>query len=122
MNMHKADIKMNDNFNSTITVDDKEMKYVTALDLHMDTQSVPELTLQMMVMPEASLYSAVYIEYTPNSLQEASKMLIQEIENNPSMRSGIIFSIVSALNDYNLPFMPEDELADHILKRVIGEE
>lgn len=65
------------------------------------------------------------MESDQNKIQESCKILREELMKHGDLYSGFISSIESSLKEQKvtgLPFQPESDIADKILKRIIGEE
>lgn len=67
----------------------------------------------------------VHFDYSPYTVKEACKILREELLKHGDLYNGFISSIESSLKEQKvtgLPFQPESDIADKILKRIIGEE
>lgn len=67
----------------------------------------------------------IHFDYSPYTVKEACKILQGELLKHGDLYNGFLSSIESSLKEQKvtaLPFKPESEIADNILKRIIGED
>ena len=103
-----------------IFVNDEEISNVTKIEYVADTDSVPRVILELnangLQAPAQALLS-----YTPETLQEATKILSSEYLSNAYFRSAVVSSIRSVLNE-RWTGDSSDRLADKIADRIFGLE
>lgn len=64
----------------------------------------------------------VEISFSPETLKEAAKIICKETKDNAFFRDAVEASIASAIRENPLPFADEDEIAEKIVDRLIGED
>ena len=120
---------------TTIEIDGRPIHRVRSIDYHVCVDEEPEISLEMSGTGEIDL-DAEYIklDISPLNAQDAFMILRHELsKENPrhkhfgtdnELRNGFIASIKSALEEgFSMPDgITDDELAEKILDRLIGEE
>lgn len=104
-----------------IFVNDEEISNVTKIEYVAEVDSIPKVVLTL----NASGLQApaqVMLSYTPETLQEATKIIASEYLTNTYFRAAVISSINSALNERWMGGNTRDNLANRIADRVFGLE
>lgn len=103
-----------------IYVNDEEISNVVSIQYTADVDSIPRVILELnangLQAPAQALLS-----YTPQTLQEATKVLSSAYLTNAYFRASVISSIKSALNE-RWTGGTGDHLAEKIADRVFGLE
>lgn len=120
---------------TTIEIDGRPINHVRSIGYHVCAGEEPEISLEMSGTGEIDL-DAKYIklDVSPLNAQDAVMILRHELsKDNPrhkhfgtenELRNGFLASIKSALEEgFSMPDgITDDELAEKILDRLIGEE
>ncbi len=95
--------------------------------VEIESESIPEVNIKM--RGTIPLYTAeqakVKFDFSPTSIQDALFILVIELQKHSDVYNGFLASIESSVREQKLcglPFQPEHEIAEKILKRIIGEE
>lgn len=108
-----------------VFVDGKKLKRVNHIDFNIDVTEVPQMNVGIVGGCDFEGMADIHFDYSPYTVKEACKILQEEILKHGDLYNGFISSIESALKEQKvtgLPFQPESDIADKILKRIIGEE
>lgn len=122
-------------FGTTIEIDGRPINHVRSIDYHVGVDETPEISLEVCGSAEIDL-DAEYIklDISPLNAKDAVMILRHELsKDNPrhkhfgtenELRNGFLASIKSALEEgFSMPDgITDDELAEKILDRLIGEE
>lgn len=102
-------------------INDHKIDKVKSVDFHVVVDEIPTFDFEMMGIPEIDMTGDVRFSFTPQTVQDAVTVLQNELMNRGDVYNGFLASIRSAIRDCENEIY-EDELAKHILKRIIGEE
>lgn len=108
-----------------VFVNGEKLKMVNHIDLNIDVDEVPQVNVGIVGGCDFEGMADVHFDYSPHTVKEACKILQDELLKHGDLYSGFISSIESSLKEQKvtgLPFQPESDIADKILKRIIGEE
>lgn len=108
-----------------VFIDRKEIKRVRSIDFAVSVECVPEVTVGIVGGCDFEAIADVCLDYSPETVKEACKILQEELLKHGDLYSGFISSIESSLKEQKvtrLTLQPESDIADKILKRIIGEE
>lgn len=108
-----------------VFVNGEKLKRVNHIDLNIDVAEVPQVNVGIVGGCDFEGMADIHFDYSPYTVKEACKILQEEILKHGDLYNGFISSIESALKEQKvtgLPFQPESDIADKILKRIIGEE
>lgn len=106
-----------------VFVDGKQVEKITHLDFQVNPLEIPSVTLNIERMSGVDFEGQAEVDFlnTPFTVQNACKILQEELLKHEDLYRAFSASIYSALKD-----MPEDtfidEMPEIILKRIIGEE
>lgn len=113
----------NDLIGTECYINDQKTECVRAVDFRAVVDEVPTFTFEVMGLPEIDMPGDIRFSFTPQTVAEAVKVLWNELLKHNDVYDGFLASIRSAIKE-----LPEDkaiwadELAEMILKRVIGED
>ena len=105
--------------------DGQEITMVRHIDANFDVDEVPTVNVEIVGGLDFEGMADIHFDYSPYTVKEACKILRDELLKHGDLYNGFISSIESALKEQKvtaLPFQPESEIAEKILKRIIGEE
>lgn len=108
-----------------VFVNGEKLKRVNHIDLNIDVDEAPQVNVGIVGGCDFEGMADVHFYYSPYTVKEACKILLEELMKHGDLYSGFISSIESSLKEQKvtgLPFQPESEIAEKILKRIIGEE
>lgn len=108
-----------------VFVDGKKLKRVNHIDFNIDVGEVPQMNVGIVGGCDFGGMADIRFDYSPYTVKEACKILQDELLKHGDLYRGFISSIESSLKEQKvtgLPFQPESDIADKILKRIIGEE
>lgn len=106
-----------------VFVDGKRIEKITHLDFQVNPLEFPLVTLNLETMSGIDFEGQAEVNFlqTPFAVENACKILREELLKHGNLYRAFSASIYSALND-----IPEgtfiDEMPEFILKRIIGEE
>lgn len=106
-------------------VDGIEINRVISADFHVAVDELPTSVFELMALPDIEMESEVKFSYTPQSIEDAVRILRHELLTHGEIYNGFKASLKTAIEKYctcGLPFEPEDETAGKILDFMIGEE
>lgn len=110
-----------------VFVDGKQIEKITHLDFQVNPLEFPSVTLNIEQMSGVEFEGQAEVNFLndPFTVQNACKVLHNELLKHEDLYDGFCSSIESSLKEQKvtgLPFQPEIEIADKILRRIIGEE
>lgn len=108
-----------------VFADGEELKRVNHIDLNIDVDEAPQVNVGIVGGCDFEGMADIHFDYSPYTVKEACKILQDELLKHGDLYNGFISSIESSLKEQKvtgLPFQPESEIAEKILKRIIGEE
>lgn len=108
-----------------VFADGEELKRVNHIDLNIDVAEAPQVNVGIVGGCDFEGMADIHFDYSPYTVKEAFKILREELVKHDDLYSGFLSSIESSLKEQKvtaLPFKPESEIADNILKRIIGED
>lgn len=104
-----------------IFVNDEEISNVVSIEYTAEVASVPRVILELNASGLQAPAQAL-LSYTPETLQEATKIIASEYLTNTYFKAAVISSINSALNERWMGGNSRDSLANRIADRVFGLE
>lgn len=105
-------------------IDDKKILGVDSVDFSVSVNEIPKFEFEMMGIPEIDMSGEVQFSFTPNTVDEAVKVLRNELLKKGDIYKGFLSSMESAVREQQLtlPYRAPRWIAEDILKRIIGEE
>lgn len=103
-----------------IYVNDEEISNVVSIEYTADVGSIPRVILELNANGLQAPAQAM-LSYTPETLQEATKILSSEYLTNAYFRASVVSSVKSVLNE-RWTGGSSDSLAERISDRVFGLE
>lgn len=111
-----------------VFVDGKQIEKITHLDFQVNPLEGPQVTLNLETMSGIDFEGQAEINFleTPFTVENACKILRDELLKHGDLYNGFLASIQSALRDYGYMTAcienADEEIAYEILRRIIGEE
>lgn len=110
-----------------VFVDGKQIEKITHLGFEVNPQEFPSVTLNIEQLSGVDFEGQAEVNFlnNPFTVQNACEIIQDELLKHGDLYNGFISSIESSLKEQKvtgLPFQPERDIADKILKRIIGEE
>ena len=105
--------------------DGKEITRVRHVDANFDVDEVPTVNVEIVGGFDFEGMADIHFDYSPQTVKEACKILREELFKHRDLYIAFLASIESSLREQKataLPFQPERDIAENILKRIIGEE
>lgn len=106
-----------------LTINDMDFSNCTCR-IEIETGSIPEVNITMTgVAPEYT--GQAVVNFTPELVTQAAYILRNELLKHNDLYDGFLASIESSVREQKLcglPFQPEHEIAEKILKRIVGED
>jgi hypothetical protein len=102
-----------------------EINRVISADFHVAVNELPTSVFELMALPDIEMESEVKFSYTPQSVEDAVRIMRHELLTHGEVYNGFKASLKTAIEKYctcGLPFEPEEETAGKILDFMIGEE
>lgn len=107
-----------------VFVNGEKLKRVNHIDLNIDVDEAPQVNVGIVGGCDFEGMADIHFDYSPYTVKEACKILQDELLKHGDLYRGFISSIESSLKEQKvagLPFQPESDIAENILKRIIGE-
>lgn len=106
-----------------VFIDGKQIENIAHLDFQIDPCEIPSVTLNIERMSGVNFEGQAEVNFLkdPFSAQNACKVLREEIMKPSDLYDGFISSIQTAIEEAP-NYIKNRELAERILKRIIGEE
>ena len=105
--------------------DGQKITRVRHIDANFDVDEIPTVNVGIVGGFDFEGMADIHFDYSPYTVKEAFKILREELVKHDDLYSGFLSSIESSLKEQKvtgLPFQPESEIAEKILKRIIGED
>lgn len=105
--------------------DGKKIERVRAINFDISAGEIPIVLVEIAGGCNFEGMADIHFDYSPYTVKEACKILREELLKHGDLYNGFLSSIESSLKEQKvtgLPFQLESEIADNILKRIIGEE
>ena len=102
-----------------------EITRVRHVDANFDVEEVPTVNVEIAGGLDFEGMVDIHFDYSPCTIKEACKILRDELFKHGDLYIAFLASIESSLREQKvtgIPFQPESDIADKILKRIIGEE
>lgn len=121
--MGKVKIETKDDSMTDVYLDDKWVSDSTT-EVHLDLVAgqEPEIKIIFNSFPDCLVDGDVKISYDQETAKHASKIVCDEIKNNDEVHAGLVQNIADTLDKNNLPFADSSEIAEKILKNLVGED
>lgn len=101
-------------------IDGKKMEFVRSVDFHVAFDEVPSFTFGVFGLPDIDMLGRVSFDFTTKTVEEAIKVIRNELLKHDELYNGFRASILSAFREFENG-IDITELADNVLKRLIGE-
>ena len=110
------------NWNGTeCYIDGNKVKGVKSVDFRVAVDEVPHFTFETLGFPEICMAGDVQFRFTPETVQQAAVVLMNEFKTNFESMDALIASIESAIDDAP-ETISRHELSKLIAKRIVGLE
>ena len=115
-------------------IDDKKIKNVKSVDFRVAVDEVPQFTFETMGLPDIDMSGDIRFIFIPETVQQASIVLRNELIANKDLRGTFLTSMLSALDDdfwnsretaldqLDIGYDDFKEAAELMLNRLIGIE
>lgn len=87
----------------------------------MVVNEIPIFDFEMEGIPEIDMFGDIRFSFTPETVEEAVKVLRNELMKHGDFYNGFKASIITAIRESDNGIY-ESEMAENILERIIGEE
>lgn len=104
-----------------VFVNGEKLKRVNHIDFNIDVDEAPQVNVGIVGGCDFEGMADVHFDYSPYTVKEACKILREEIMKHSDLYDGFISSIQTAIEEAP-NYIKNRELAERILKRIIGEE
>ena len=104
-----------------VFVNGEKLKRVNHIDLNIDVDEAPQVNVGIVGGCDFEGMADVHFDYSPYTVKEACKILREEIMKRNDLFDGFVSSIQTAIEEAP-NYIKNRELAERILKRIIGEE
>ena len=102
-------------------IDGNKVKGVRSVDFQVAVDEVPKFTFETLGLPEICMAGDVQFRFTPETVQQAAVVLMNEFKTNFESMDALIASIESAIDDAP-ETISRNELSKLIAKRIVGLE
>ena len=102
-------------------IDDKKIDKVKSVDFRVAVDEAPSFTFETFGLPDIEMSAIPKFSFTPQTVQEATKVLQNEFRTNPASQKALVDSIASVLKE--IPDKEEfwvSDLAGTIANRIVG--
>ena len=115
-------------------IDDKKIKNVKSVNFRVAVDEVPQFTFETMGLPDIDMSGDIRFRFIPETVQQASIVLRNEMIANKDLRGTFLTSMLSALDDdfwnsretacdqLDIGYDDFKEAAELMLNRLIGIE
>lgn len=104
-----------------VFVNGEKLKRVNHIDFNIDVAEAPQVNVGIVGGCDFEGMADVHFDYSPHTVKEACKILREEIMKRNDLFDGFVSSIQTAIEEAP-NYIKNRELAERILKRIIGEE
>lgn len=104
-----------------VFIDGEKLKRVNHIDLNIDVAEAPQVNVGIVGGCDFEGMADVHFDYSPYTVKEACKILREELLKNVELYNGFVSSIQTAIEEAP-NYIKNRELAERILKRIVGEE
>ena len=106
-----------------VFIDGKQIEKITHLDFQINPLEIPSVTLNIERMSGVDFEGQAEVNFMndPFTVQNACKILLDELQNHGELYDGFKASIISAIKD-TPNYTPMEKFAERVLNRMIGEE
>ena len=104
-----------------VFVNGEKLKRVNHIDLNIDVDEAPQVNVGIVGGCDFEGMADIHFDYSPYTVKEACKILRDELLKNVELYNGFISSIQTAIEEAP-NYIKNRELAERILKRIIGED
>ena len=102
-------------------IDGKKISNVRSVDFRVAVDEVPKFTFETLGLPEICMAGDVQFRFTPETVQQAAVVLMNEFKTNFESMDALISSIESAIDDAP-EIISRHELSKLIAHRIVGME
>ena len=102
-------------------IDEKKIPNVISIDFRVAVDEVPQFTFETLGLPEICMAGDVQFRFTPETVQQAAVVLVNEFKTNFESMDALIASIESAIDDAPETTWRHD-LSILIAHRIVGME
>lgn len=103
-------------------INGQEIQRVKAVDFHVSVDEVPTFEFEIEGLHEIEIPAKVQFSFSPQTIEDSAIVLRNELLKHEDLYDGFHASIKSALNDFGyVKNSKNTEMAEKILKRIIGE-
>ena len=115
-----------------VFVNGEKLKRVNHIDLNIDVAEVPQVNVGIVGGCDFEGMADIHFDYSPYTVKEACKILQDELLKHGDLYDGFKASIISVMKENSryigdgemeiIAEYGENQLAEEILKRIIGED
>ena len=105
--------------------DGQKITRVRHIDANFDVDEIPTVNVEIVGGLDFEGMADIHFDYSPYTVKEACKILREELLKHGDLYNGFLSSIETSLKEQKvtgIPFQPERDIAENILKRIIGED
>lgn len=112
--------------------DGQEITRVRHIDANFDVDEIPTVNVEIVGGFDFEGMADIHFDYSPQTVKEACKIMRDELLKHEDLYDGFVASILSMLKENSryigdgeteiIAEYGENQLAEEILKRIIGEE
>ena len=102
-------------------IDGKKIPNVRSVDFRVAVNEAPQFTFETLGLPEIDMPGDVQFSFTPETVQQAAVVIMNEFKKNFESMDALISSIESAIDDAP-ETISRNELSKLIAKRIVGLE
>lgn len=105
-------------------INNQKITRVQSVDFRVGVNEIPEFDFEMNGIPDIDMFGDIRFSFTPETVEEAVKVLRNELLKHTDFYNGFLASIESSVEEQkpSLPYRNSKSIAEEILKRIIGEE
>lgn len=105
-------------------INNQKIMRVKSVDFRVEVNEIPTFDFEMDGIPDINMFGDIRFSFTPETVEEAVKVLRKELLKHTDFYNGFLASIESSVEEQkpSLPYRNSKAIAKEILKRIIGEE
>lgn len=105
-------------------INNQKITRVQSVDFHVAVNEIPTFDFEMDGITDIDMFGDVRFSFTPKTVEEAVKVLQNELMKHGDFYNGFLESIERSVKEQqpSLPYRNSKCISEEILKRIIGEE
>lgn len=102
-------------------INGQKIMRVKSVDFHVGVNEIPEFDFEMYGITDIDMFGDIRFSFTPKTVEDSVKVLRNELMKHEDVYNGFKASIITAIKEIDNDIYI-NELAEDILKRIMGDE